>query len=94
MPVSTFPHGDYEEHKGRFNALRALSKELDLPVAAMLDTKGPEIRLGTFKNGVEKLVTGQKFTLTSREVEGAPTRSALSPTKSCPASLPLAAVSC
>ena len=65
-----FSHGDYEEHKGRFNALRALSKELDLPVAAMLDTKGPEIRLGTFKNGVEKLVTGQKFTLTSREVEG------------------------
>ena len=63
-------HGDYEEHKWRFNALRALSKELDLPVAAMLDTKGPEIRLGTFKNGVEKLVTGQKFTLTSREVEG------------------------
>ena len=43
----------------------------------MLDTKGPEIRLGTFKNGVEKLVTGQKFTLTSREVR-APTRSALS----------------
>ena len=65
-----FSHGDYEEHKGRFDALRALSKELDLPVAAMLDTKGPEIRLGTFKNGVDKLVTGQKFTLTSREVEG------------------------
>ena len=65
-----FSHGDYEEHKGRFDALRALSKELDLPVAAMLDTKGPGIRLGTFKNGVEKLVTGQKFTLTSREVEG------------------------
>ena len=61
-----FSHGDYEEHKARFDALRALSKELDLPVAAMLDTKGPEIRLGTFKNGVEKLVTGQKFTLTSR----------------------------
>ena len=65
-----FSHGDYEEHKGRLDALRALSKELDLPVAAMLDTKGPEIRLGTFKNGVEKLVTGQKFTLTSREIEG------------------------
>ena len=65
-----FSHGDYEEHKGRLDALRTLSKELDLPVAAMLDTKGPEIRLGTFKNGVEKLVTGQKFTLTSREIEG------------------------
>ena len=65
-----FSHGDYEEHKGSLDALRALSKELDLPVAAMLDTKGPEIRLGVFKNGVEKLVTGQKFTLTSREIEG------------------------
>ena len=65
-----FSHGDYEEHKGRFDKVRALSKELDLPIACMLDTKGPEIRLGEFKNGVEKLVTGQKFTLTSRDVEG------------------------
>ena len=50
-----FSHGDYEEHKGRFDKVRALSKELDLPIACMLDTKGPEIRLGEFKNGVEKL---------------------------------------
>ena len=61
-----FSHGDYEEHKGRYDKVRALSKELDLPIACMLDTKGPEIRLGEFKNGVEKLTTGQKFTLTSR----------------------------
>ena len=53
-----FSHGDYEEHKGRFDKVRALSKELDLPIACMLDTKGPEIRLGEFKNGVEKLTTG------------------------------------
>ena len=65
-----FSHGDYEEHKGRYDKLRTLSQELDLPIAAMLDTKGPEIRLGEFKNGVEKLTTGQKFTLTSRDVEG------------------------
>ena len=65
-----FSHGDYEEHKGRYDKLRTLSQELDLPIAAMLDTKGPEIRLGEFKNGVEKLTTGQKFTLTSRNVEG------------------------
>ena len=65
-----FSHGDYEEHKGRFNALRALSKELDLPVAAMLDTKGPEIRLKDFKNGTEMLEAGQTFTLTTRDVEG------------------------
>ncbi|MGN0984506.1 MAG: pyruvate kinase [Gemmiger sp.] len=65
-----FSHGDYAEHKARLDTLRALSDELQLPIAAMLDTKGPEIRLGTFANGVEKLVTGQKFTLTSRDVEG------------------------
>ena len=65
-----FSHGDYEEHKGRLVKLRELTRELNKPVAAMLDTKGPEIRLGTFANGVEKLVTGQKFTLTSRDVEG------------------------
>lgn len=52
-----FSHGDYEEHKGRYDKVRALSKELDLPIACMLDTKGPEIRLGEFKNGVEKLTT-------------------------------------
>lgn len=65
-----FSHGDYEEHAGRYRMLRSLAQELDLPVAAMLDTKGPEIRLGTFANGTEKLVAGQKFTLTSRDVEG------------------------
>ena len=65
-----FSHGDYEEHKGRLDALRALTSEMDLPVAAMLDTKGPEIRLGVFANGSENLTTGQKFTLTTREVEG------------------------
>ena len=51
--------GSFCTFRKAIDALRALSKELDLPVAAMLDTKGPEIRLGTFKNGVEKLVTGQ-----------------------------------
>ena len=65
-----FSHGDYEEHKGRYDKVRALSKELDLPIACMLDTKGPEIRLGEFKNGVEMLEAGQTFTLTTRDVEG------------------------
>ena len=65
-----FSHGDYEEHKGRLDALRALAEEMDLPVAAMLDTKGPEIRLGVFANGSENLHAGQKFTLTTRELEG------------------------
>ena len=40
-----FSHGSHEEHKGRLDALKALRAELGLPVAAMLDTKGPEVRL-------------------------------------------------
>ena len=64
-----FSHGDHKEHLGRLEALKALRAELGVPVAAMLDTKGPEIRTGVFKNGAETLAAGQKFTLTSRPVE-------------------------
>lgn len=65
-----FSHGSYEEHGGRLAKLKALREELGKPVAALLDTKGPEIRLKEFKNGVEMLEAGQTFTLTTREVEG------------------------
>ena len=65
-----FSHGSYEEHKGRLDMLKAIRTELGKPVAALLDTKGPEIRLKEFKNGVEMLEVGQTFTLTTREVEG------------------------
>ena len=65
-----FSHGSYEEHKGRLDMLKAIRTELGKPVAALLDTKGPEIRLKEFKNGVEMLEAGQTFTLTTREVEG------------------------
>ena len=65
-----FSHGSYEEHGGRLANLKALREELGKPVAALLDTKGPEIRLKEFKNGVEMLESGQTFTLTTREVEG------------------------
>ena len=65
-----FSHGSYEEHKGRLDMLKAIRAELGKPVAALLDTKGPEIRLKEFKNGVEMLEAGQTFTLTTREVEG------------------------
>ena len=53
-----FSHGSHEEHKGRLDALKALREELHLPVAAMLDTKGPEIRLKTFAKGSVQLRTG------------------------------------
>ena len=65
-----FSHGSHEEHLGRFDKLKAIREELGKPVAALLDTKGPEIRLKDFKNGTEMLEAGQTFTLTTRDVEG------------------------
>ncbi len=65
-----FSHGDYEEHLVRINNIKKARAELDLPVAIMLDTKGPEIRLGDFGVPQIQLAIGDKFTLTTREVEG------------------------
>ena len=69
-----FSHGDFEEHGGRFERLKKVRKELALPIAALLDTKGPEIRIGTFYNDDHKRIDieeGQTFTLTGRDgVEG------------------------
>ena len=65
-----FSQGSHEEHKGRLDLLKSLREELGKPVAALLDTKGPEIRLKDFKNGTEMLEAGQTFTLTTRDVEG------------------------
>ncbi len=65
-----FSHGSHDEHRRKFERIRKIRDELDLPVATMLDTKGPEIRLRDFANGKEELKAGQTFTLTSREVAG------------------------
>ena len=65
-----FSHGSHEEHKQRIDMVRAASKKLGIPVALLLDTKGPEIRLGKFKNGSIMMEAGNKFTLTARDVEG------------------------
>lgn len=65
-----FSHGSHAEHKGRLDALKALRAELGLPVAAMLDTKGPEVRLKSFAAGSVMLRTGQEFTLTTRDIVG------------------------
>ena len=65
-----FSHGTHAEHKARLDVLKALREELDAPVAAMLDTKGPEIRLKDFADGSVRLTTGQEFTLTTTEVDG------------------------
>jgi pyruvate kinase len=69
-----FSHGSHAEHGGRFEQLKALREELGLPVAAMLDTRGPEIRLKSFANGPVKLKTGAEFTLTAQDVPGDETR--------------------
>ena len=66
-----FSHGDYSEHLGRLEMLKEVRKELDIPVAALLDTKGPEIRTGVLKDGKKvTLKEGQTYTLTTREVTG------------------------
>ncbi len=65
-----FSHGSYEEHGARFDALCKVREEVGSPIAALLDTKGPEIRLRDFANDKEYLEKGQTFTLTTREVTG------------------------
>lgn len=66
-----FSHGDHDEQSGRFALVESVRQELNIPIATLLDTKGPEIRTGALKD--DKKVTlkeGQKFTLTTREVIG------------------------
>ena len=65
-----FSHGSHEEHKQRIDMVRAASQKRGIPVALLLDTKGPEIRLGKFKNGSIMMEAGKDFTLTARDVEG------------------------
>lgn len=73
-----FSHGDHAEQKKRFDNVIAIGKKLNLPIATLLDTKGPEIRLREFTNGKEELVKGQKFTLTTEEIMGDNTRCSIS----------------
>lgn len=65
-----FSHGSHEEQMGRLKMLRKLREELKRPVAALLDTKGPEIRLMEFAEGKVELESGQTFTLTTEEIVG------------------------
>ena len=68
-----FSHGGHEEQGKRFDTVVKMRKELDLPIATLLDTKGPEIRIKNFKDGKVELKKDQTFILTSREVEGSGT---------------------
>lgn len=65
-----FSHGSHEEHKRKFDRVVKISNELGIPVATLLDTKGPEIRLKSIEGGKTELKAGQKFTLTTEEIEG------------------------
>lgn len=63
-------HGSYEEHKSRIEKLREVESNLDANVALMLDTKGPEIRIGTFEKGIAILEKDQEFVLTTSPIKG------------------------
>lgn len=65
-----FSHGTYEEHGKRIELVKRLRKNINKPIGIILDTKGPEIRTGNFKNNSIELKEGQKFTLTTRQLEG------------------------
>ncbi|NLL00551.1 MAG: pyruvate kinase [Clostridiales bacterium] len=66
-----FSHGSHEEHLKRFRKIEKYRNELKKPIATLMDTKGPEVRIGSFKDDKKvALKAGQKFILTTRDVEG------------------------
>ena len=69
-----FSHGTHEEHLKKIETIRAVREELNLPIAIMLDTKGPEYRIKTFENGKITLADGDPFTFTAEDVQGDQTR--------------------
>lgn len=70
-----FSHGDHAEHKHRLEILESVREELGIPIASLLDTKGPEIRTGKLKDGKKvTLKEGDLYTLTTEEIVGDETR--------------------
>ena len=63
-----FSHGTHEDHLEKINLIKKVRKKLGLPIAIMLDTKGPEYRIKTFKNGKVTLKDGDTFTFTTGDV--------------------------
>ena len=72
-----FSHGSYEEHEKKIELVKKVREKLDLPIAILLDTKGPEYRIRTFKDGKVNIETGATFTFTIDEIEGDETRVAV-----------------
>ena len=73
-----FSHGTHEEQREKFQRVLQAREEVGLPVATMLDTKGPEIRLRDFEGGRAELVSGQRFVLTTEEILGTAQKAAIS----------------
>ncbi len=69
-----FSHGDHAEHLAKINMIKKVREELNLPIAIMLDTKGPEYRIKTFRNGPVTVSDGDAFTFTTLDVQGDNTR--------------------
>ncbi len=65
-----FSHGDHAFHKACMDMVKKVRKELSLPIAILLDTKGPEYQIGTFQGGKVSLADGDPFTFTTRDVTG------------------------
>ena len=65
-----FSHGSYEEHGFNINLIKEVRKELNVSLPIMLDTKGPELRIKTFKNGKVELKEGQEFIFTTDDIIG------------------------
>ena len=73
-----FSHGTHDDHLAHIRRIRKVREELHLPIAIMLDTKGPEYRIGCFENGSIELKDGDLFTLTTQDVVGDETRVSVS----------------
>lgn len=73
-----FSHGTHEEHKARLDRFRKVRDELNLPIAVLLDTKGPEIRTGKFETKEVVLTEGQSFTLVNEDIVGDSTKCTIS----------------
>jgi len=69
-----FSHGTHEDHLEKISMIKKIREELELPIAIMLDTKGPEYRIKTFKNGRIHLNDGDKFTFCTEDIVGDETR--------------------
>lgn len=65
-----FSHGTHASHKKVFEQVKRIREELGLPIASLLDTKGPEVRVKLFKGGKAELKNGEIFTLTTKDIEG------------------------